>query len=280
MRAMWKGSLSFGLVNIPVRLFSATESRTLKFRHLHAPCHTPLEYQKVCSTCKKEVPWEEIARGYEYEKDHFVVLSEEEIKSAAGEKERLIEITDFVNIEEIDPIFFQNSYYLAPDGPGSRPYALLREAMLESGKIAVATITLRTKESMATVRTFGDALALSTMFFPDEVRSVQELPDIPHGVEIREKELTMAKQLIENLAAPFQPEKYHDNYRAKVIELIQARVEGKEVAVAPSPQKEKVIDLLEALQASVEKAQGKGKGRGKDKTAKTSPRKEKVSAKK
>ncbi|RJX27262.1 MAG: Ku protein [Dethiobacter sp.] len=266
MRAMWKGSLSFGLVNIPVRLFAATEGRDIKFRYLHAPCHTPLEYQKICTTCKKQVPWEEIVRGYEYEKDHFVVLSEEEIKAAAGEGDRLIEITDFVKMEEIDPIFFQNSYYLAPDGPGSKPYVLLHKAMLETGKIAVAMITLRTKESMAVVRSYGDILSLSTMFFPDEVRSLQEIPDIPRKVEVREKELEMAKELIENLTAPFEAENYHDHYREKLLEVIQARVEGKKVVVAPSPEREKVVDLLEALQASVErtqvkKAKNKPKGR-------------------
>jgi DNA end-binding protein Ku len=265
---MWKGSLSFGLVNIPVRLFAATEGRDIKFRYLHSPCHTPLEYQKICTTCKKQVPWEEIVRGYEYEKDHFVVLNEEEINAAAGERDRLIEITDFVKMEEIDPIYFQNSYYLAPDGPGSKPYLLLHRAMLETGKIAVAMITLRTKESMAVVRSYGDILSLSTMFFPDEVRSLEEIPDIPRGVEIREKELEMAKELIENLTAPFDADNYHDHYRKRLLEVIQARVEGKEVVVAPSPEREKVVDLLEALQASVERTQvkkvkNKQKGRAK-----------------
>lgn len=277
MRAMWKGSLSFGLVNIPVRLFAATEKKDLKFRYLHAPCHTPLEYQKVCSTCKTEVPWEEIIRGYEYERGLFVVLSEEEINAAAGEKERLIEIQDFIKIEEIDPIFFQNSYYLAPDGPGGRPYSLLREAMLETGKIALATVTLRTKESMAVVRTYKEVLSLSTMFFPDEVRSVRDLPDLPKGMEVREKELVMAKELIENLASSFEPEKYQDSYREKLLNVIQAKVEGKEISVAPSPEREKVVDLLEALQASVKKSQGKTEKAGKrDSNRKPSSRKEKA----
>ena len=265
MRAMWKGSLSFGLVNIPVRLFAATESRDIRFRYLHAPCHTPLEYQKVCPNCKTQVHWEEIVRGYEYEKDHFVVLTEEEIKAAAGERDRLIEITDFIKMEEIDPIFFQNSYYLAPDGPGSKPYQLLHRAMLETGKIAVAMITLRTKESMAVVRSYGNILSLSTMFFPDEVRPLTEIPDMPREMEIREKELEMAKELIDNLTAPFEADKYHDHYRERLLKVIQARVEGKEVVIAPSPEREKVVDLLEALRASVERTQdkkGKTKAKG------------------
>lgn len=264
MRAMWKGSLSFGLVNIPVRLFAATESKDIKFRYLHGPCHTPLEYRKICPTCEKQVPWEEIVRGYEYEKEHFVVLSEAEIKAAAGESNRLIEITDFVQIEEIDPIFFQNSYYLAPDGTGSKPYILLHRAMQETGKIAVAMITLRTKESMAVVRCYGEILSLSTMYFPDEIRAVAALPDIPQPAEIRARELEMAKELIGNLATPFVAENYHDRYREKLLETIQARVAGKEIVTAPSPEKEKVIDLLEALQASVEKTRvEKAKGRKK-----------------
>ncbi len=281
MRAMWKGSISFGLVNIPVRLFAATEKKDLKFRYLHAPCHTPLEYQKVCGTCKTEVPWEEIIRGYEYEKGRFAVLSEEEINAAAGEKEKLIEIQDFIKLEEIDPVYFQNSYYLAPDGPGGRPYLLLWEAMRETGKIALATVTLRTKESMAAVRTYNDVLSLSTMFYPDEVRSVQELPDLPKGVEVREKELVMAKELIENLATPFEPEKYQDSYREKLLNVIEAKVEGKEIAVAPSPEREKVVDLLEALQASVRKSQEKTeKAEQRDRNRKPSSRKKTAAAKK
>lgn len=264
MRAMWKGSLSFGLVNIPVRLFSATESREIKFRYLHAPCHTPLQYQKICPNCKIQVPWEEIVRGYEYEKDHFVVITEEEIKAAAAERDRLIEITDFVKMEEIDPIYFQNSYYLAPDGPGSKPYMLLRRAMLETGKIAVAMITLRTKESMAVVRNYKDILSLCTMYFPDELRSVEEVPDIRPDMEVRENELEMAKELIENLTVPFEAEKYRDSYRERLLKVIQAKVEGKEVFQAPSPEREKVVDLLEALRASIEKTQ--------DKKVKTGPK--------
>jgi DNA end-binding protein Ku len=204
-------------------------------------------------------------RGYEYEKDHFVVLTEEEIKAAAGERDRLIEITDFIKMEEIDPIFFQNSYYLAPDGPGSKPYQLLHRAMLETGKIAVAMITLRTKESMAVVRSYGNILSLSTMFFPDEVRPLTEIPDMPREMEIREKELEMAKELIDNLTAPFEADKYHDHYRERLLKVIQARVEGKEVVIAPSPEREKVVDLLEALRASVERTQdkkGKTKAKG------------------
>lgn len=262
MRAMWKGSLSFGLVNIPVRLFAATENKGLKFRYLHLPCHSPVEYKKVCPVCGKEVPWEELARGFEHEKGAFVILDEQEFKAAAGESEHLIEIQDFVRIEEIDPVYFQSSYYLAPDGTGRKPYALLRKAMADTGKVAVAGITIRTKETPAVVRVYRDILALSTMYFPDEVRNTRELPDIPGEEIIRDRELEMAKDLIENLATPFALEKYHDTYREKLLEIIDAKIKGKKVAVAPSPEREKVVDLLEALQASVEKVREK-KGKGK-----------------
>ncbi|MGI5822875.1 MAG: Ku protein [Dethiobacteria bacterium] len=258
---MWKGSLGFGLVNIPVRLFAATASKELKFRYLHAPCHTPLEYRKTCPTCGREVPWEEITRGYEYSKNNFVILSEEETKAAAGKRDGLIEISDFMNIEEIDPLYFQKGYYLAPDGPSARPYALLQRAMQETGKIAVATFTLRTKESLAVVRTYGEILSLSTMFYPDEVRPWQELPDLPQGVEVLEKELQMAKKLIASMVVPFEADKYRDRHREALLDLIAARVEGKEFAVAPAPEREKVVDLLAALQASVEKAETKKKNK-------------------
>lgn len=276
MRAMWKGSVSFGLVNIPVRLFAATESKGLRFRHLHLPCHSPVEYRKICPACGKEVPWEELVRGYEYEKGSFVILEEEDFKAAAGLRDHLIEILDFVRMEEIDPVYFQNSYYLSPDGAGGKPYALLRRAMSETGKVAVADITIRTKETPAVVRVYKNILALSTMFFPDEVRDTRELPDIPGEELIRDRELEMARDLIDNLAASFAPEKYHDTYREKLLEIIDGKIKGKKVAVAPLPEREKVVDLLEALQASVEKVREK-KEKAKEGPKKKSA-KEKVTA--
>ncbi len=275
---MWKGSIAFGLVSIPVSLFSATTSRTLSFRTLHTPCHTPLQYRKTCPHCEKEVPPEEITRGYEYEKGHFVVLSDEEIKAAAGEKENVIEIDYFANMEEIDPIFFQKAYYLAPEGPGRKPYALLHQAMSESGRIALASIALHTKIWPAVVRVYGDVLSLSTIYYPEEVHAVTELPSVPEP-EISEKELVMARELIEHLASPFMPEKLHDHYRENILKIIEGRIQGEEVSIAPSPQRENVVDLLSALQASVDAARGdKGKGQaGKRKVARSKEgKKEKV----
>ncbi|MGI5882372.1 MAG: Ku protein [Dethiobacteria bacterium] len=254
---MWKGSLGFGLVNIPVRLFAATENKSLKFRQLHRPCHSPVEHRKICPICGKGVPWEELARGYEYEKGSFVILGDEEFKAAAGPSDHLIEILDFISIEEIDPVYYQNSYYLAPDGSGRKPYALLRRAMSETGKVAVAAITIRTKETPAVVRVYKDVLALSTMYYPDEVRNTRDLPDIPGEEIISAREMSMARDLIENLAASFDPGKYHDTYREKLLAIIEAKIKGKDIAVAPPAEEEKVVDLLQALEASVEKAREK-----------------------
>lgn len=277
MRSMWKGSLAFGLVSIPVSLYSATTSRTLSFRTLHIPCHTPLQYRKTCPHCKKEVPPDEIIRGYEYEKGHFVVLNDEEIRAAAGDKEKVIEIDYFANMDEIDPIFFQKAYYLAPEGPGRKPYALLRRAMVESGKVALASITLHTKMWPAVVRVYEQVLSLSTIYYPDEVHAITELPTIAEPA-LSEGETVMARELIEHLAASFAPEKLHDQYREKLLAIIEARIQGKEVSIAPSPERENIVDLLSALQASVDmarKSKGKQGGRGK-KTPSAKGKKEKV----
>ena len=262
LRSMWKGSLAFGLVSIPVSLFSATTNRTLSFRTLHTPCHTPLQYRKTCSHCKKEVPPEEITRGYEYEKGHYVVLTDEEIQTAAGKKDKVIEIDYFTNMEEIDPIFYQKAYYLAPEGPGRKPYALLHKAMAESGRIALASIALHTKMWPAVVRVYGDILSLSTIYYPDEVHAVTELPALPEP-ELSEGEVVMARELIEHLAASFTPNKLHDQYRENILAIIEARIQGKEISIAPTPERENVVDLLSALQASVDVARGnKGRGTG------------------
>lgn len=275
---MWKGSVAFGLVSIPVSLFSATTNRSLSFRTLHAACNTPLQYRKICPHCEKEVPPEEIARGYEYEKGHFVVLSDDEIKSAAGEKEKVIEIDYFTPVEEIDPIYFQKAYYLSPDNTGRKPYALLHRALEESGRAAVASIALHTKQWPAVVRVYGEFLSLSTMHYPDEIHAVTELPRYSQP-ELRESELKMARELIEQLSTPFAPQNLQDQYREKLLEVIEARIQGKEVTVAPAPEREKVVDLLSALQASVEMARSRkdeGQGGRKKGARRAAGKKEKV----
>lgn len=255
MHTVWKGSISFGLVNIPVRLFAATEEKDIRFRYLHKACHTPIETVRRCPHCNRDVAWEEIVRGYEYEPGKFVILTEEDVNAVQPEARKAIEILDFVNLSEIDPVYFDKSYYLSPDENGEKAYALLRCAMEETGKIAIARITMRTKASLCAVRVFRNALVLETLFYPDEVRSLRMVPNLPVEAELNEKEVRMAVQLVEHLSAPFDPEKYTDTYREALRALIAKKIEHDEVKVAPAPRPANVVDLMEALQASLEAAQ-------------------------
>lgn len=257
MHTVWKGSISFGLVNIPVKLHTATENKDIKLRQLHKECNSPINYQKVCPICEKEIQNEEIVKAYEYSKNKFVVLDEEELENLRKEnKDKSVEIMEFVKLEEIDPIYFERSYFLAPDNGGGKAYALLRTALGDSGKIGIAKITIRSKEQLAIVRVYGDSLMMETIHFPDEVRNVAEVPNIPHEQEIVQKELDTALMLIDQLTAKFEPEKYHDEYRTALLELIEQKKMG-ELTVTAS-EREAVIpadmtDLMAALQASLDK---------------------------
>jgi len=253
MHTMWKGSISFGLVNIPVKMFSATEDKDIRFRYLHKECGTPVKYIKTCPTCDREVQSEEIVKGYEYEKGRFAIITEEDLESIVPETRKAIEILDFVSLEEIDPIYFDKTYFLSPNETGDKPYMLLREAMNKTGKIAIAKITIRSKESLAAVRLYQNCIVMETIFYPDEVRAVDQVPGLPKNVDVNESELNMAVQLIENLATGFDPSKYTDQYREKLTELIHAKIEGEEIQEAPeTPKLGKVVDLMAALQASIE----------------------------
>jgi DNA end-binding protein Ku len=271
MHTMWKGSISFGLVNIPVKMFAATEDKTLKFRYLHQKCKTPIQYVRRCPTCDMEVEWGDIVKGYEYESGHFIILEDEELEALQEKTTKAIEIIDFVNLEEIDPIFFDKSYYLAPQEPNNKAYSLLREAMDATGKIAVAKVTMRSKQNLAVIRIFKKCILMETIFYPDEVRDVALVPGIGEGVTVSEKELEMAKQLINNLAAPFDPDKYKDEYRESLQELIHKKIEGEEFHVTAEAPKANIIDLMDALKASIEATQPKVTKR------KTSGRKKTVS---
>ncbi|MEW9669804.1 Ku protein [Ammoniphilus sp. 3BR4] len=253
MHTMWKGSISFGLVNIPVKMFSATEDKDIRFRHLHKECGTPVKYVKMCPSCNREVELAEIVKGYEYEKGRFVIIQEDDLESIMPETRKTIEILDFVSLEQIDPIYFDKTYFLSPNETGDKAYTLLREAMNRTGKIAIAKITIRAKESLAAVRLYKNCIVMETIFYPDEVRAVDHVPGLPGQVELNESEMNMAVQLIENLATDFNPEKYTDDYRAKLTELIHAKIEGEEIQEAPeAPRLGKVVDLMAALQASLE----------------------------
>ena len=252
MRSIWKGSISFGLVNIPVRLYTATEEKDVKFNSLHKVCGTQIRYRKHCPTCGRDVEQDEIVRGFPHEAGFFVTIDDEELASLPVRTTRQVEIVDFVDLAEIDPIYYQKSYYLEPDTGAEKPYALLRRAMLDTNKVAVAKVAIRQKETLACVRVYGRALVLETMFYPDEIRSSERLAGIHAEVPLGERELDMAIKLVENLSEPFQPDKYEDTYRKELLELIQRKAQGAPgAAVHPAPAAGKVIDLMEALEASL-----------------------------
>lgn len=267
MHTIWKGSISFGLVNIPVKLFTATEDKDVKTRYIHKECGTPINYEKRCHVCNRVVNDDEIVRGFEYEPGKFVLLEKDELIEIAGTKEKTIDIIDFVRLEEIDPIFFDKSYFIGPNDTGEKPYVLLKKAMEDSGKIALAKITIRSKERLAAVRVYKKGLLLETIYYPDEVRSIEHVPGIPNKIKPDSKELKMATQLIDQLTTSFEPEKYKDNYRTAVMDLIENKINKEEIKVAKRADDENVIDLMKALQASIEQA--------KPEKQKVSPRKKK-----
>ncbi|ADI02271.1 Ku protein [Syntrophothermus lipocalidus] len=261
MRALWRGSISFGLVNVPVRMYAATERKSVSFRQIHRECGTPIRYEKVCPACNRKVEEDEIARGYEYEKGRFVIIEDKDLEAIPDETTRTIDIIDFVDLKEIDPVYFDHSYFLGPEETGQKAYLLLFEALRKTGKIAIAKVTIRAKQSLACLRPYGEnQLVIETMFYPDEVRDAGEITVSP-GIKLHENEIKMAVQLIDSLAAEFRPEKYTDEYRKALLDIIRAKVEGQEIKI-PAPREEKVVDLMEALKASlamVEEEKGKNR---------------------
>ncbi|MFF0825755.1 Ku protein [Brevibacillus sp. NPDC003359] len=257
MHTVWKGSISFGLVNIPVRMFTATEERDIRFRQLHKECHTPIKYTKMCPHCQREVDTSEIVRGFEYEKGHFVMVDDDDLEAITPETRRAIEIIDFVDLSEIDPVYFHKSYFLSPQDTGEKAYALLRSAMEQTGKIGVAQVTMRNRQSLAVIRLYGHCIMLETIFYPDEVRPVSQVPALPEAtVALAENELKMATELISNMTIPFDPAKYTDEYRSDLQKLIEKKLEGQEIATAPTVARTNVIDLMQALKESLESTAG------------------------
>ncbi|AJY73938.1 Ku protein [Paenibacillus beijingensis] len=254
MHTVWKGAISFGLVHVPVKMFSATEDKDISLRMLHKKCGSNIAYVRQCPVCETDVEWDEIIKGYEYEKGHYVTFEKEELEALGGERSKSIEILDFVALEEIDPIYFQKTYYLSPDQAGGGAYLLLLEAMKQTGKIGIAKVSIRSKSSLAAIRVIEGCLAMETIFYPDEIRPVTQVPNLPEKMQTSDKELTMAKMLIEQLSTPFEPEKYTDDYRERMLETIQHKVAGEEVRVAPKHEQAQVLDLMAALQASLEAA--------------------------
>ncbi|MDO7907227.1 Ku protein [Paenibacillus sp. JX-17] len=252
MHTVWKGAISFGLVHVPVKMFSATEDKDISMRYIHKACGSPLAYVRKCPSCEKEVEWEEIGRGYEYEKGKFVMFEKEELDQLNEQANKNITILDFVDLKDIDPIYFQKTYYLSPDQAGGNAYQLLLTAMRDTGKIGIAKISIRSKSSLAAIRVLDECLAIETIFYPDEIRPVAQVPNLPGQTEVNEKELTMAKMLIEQLSTPFEPGKYTDDYRERLLDLINHKVAGEDIRIAPAKPESNVVDLMAALQASIE----------------------------
>jgi DNA end-binding protein Ku len=252
MHTLWKGAISFGLVNVPVRMFAATEDKDISMRYIHKTCGTPLAYIRKCPSCETEVEWAEIARGYEYEPGHFVLFEKEELDAIGGEVTKEIKILDFVNLSDIDPIYFQKTYYLGPGDTGVGAYNLLLESMRQTGKIGISKVSIRSKSSLAALRIIENCIAMETIFYPDEIRPVLQVPNLPEQPAVNDKELTMAKMLIEQLSTPFEPEKYTDDYRSSLMNAIEQKIAGRDVQVAPQQQRTNVIDLMAALQASLQ----------------------------
>src|SRR5215216_7116801 len=251
-RAIWSGSISFGMVTIPVKMFGATQSKDIRFHLLHAADGTRLQQKRWCPTDDAEVPWSETVRGYEYAKGQYVTLTEEDFERLPVPSKHTIELSAFVEEREIDPVFYERSYYLEPGDRAEKPYALLLKALAEKNLSAVATITIRQKEQLCVLRPQDGTIMLETLYYPDEVRLEREV-DLSN-VKVSDRELQMAFTLIDILRRPFDPSEYHDHYREALAELIEAKLEGKQVVKAPAPRDNRVIDLADALKRSVEAA--------------------------
>jgi len=253
---MWKGAISFGLVTIPVSVFPATEEKSLKFNQLHDEDMGRVRYKRVCEIDGEEVTFEHIVKGYEYEKDHYVVITDDDLDKVPVESSRAIDIVQFVDLDEIDPILFKKSYYLVPDETGAKAYALLRKALSEENKVGIAKVSFRDKEHLAALRFKDDVFVLETMFWPDEIRAA-DFETAGAESKVRGQEVEMAKSLIENLTEPWNPDAFKDDYREAMMEIVEKKMAGEEIEFAPQAAPAKVVDLMEALKASVAAAKQK-----------------------
>ena len=276
-RSIWSGAISFGLVNVPVKLFSAVSKKTVRFNQLNKDTGNRIQQKRVDPETGEEVSYEQIVKGYELTKDRYVIVTPEELDALDPEKTRTIDIEDFVDLDEIDPVYYDHPYYLVPDKGAAKAYGLLLGAMKESGKVAIARVVIRSKEQLVAIRPGeGDVLMMETMLFHDEVVPSHDLDELPDAKDLKasDRELKMAQQLIDSLSSEFDPSRYRDEYRDKVLELIERKASGEEIAVQPeAPQPARVPDLMAALEASLAavkddsgaKKKSGSKGRAKDK---------------
>ena len=251
-RSIWKGAISFGLVTIPVALYTATESKTPKFKMLRGTDHSPIKYKRVAESDGEEVVWDDIVRGYEVEKGKYVVFTDEELEAAtAADGSRLVDVVQFVDESEIDPIYYKSSYYLAPERTGVKAYRILLEALKDKGRVGLAKVSIRDKQQLATLRAKDGILVMETMYWPDEIRQ-PEFEELDQDVDLRKEEVKMAQMLIDGLTAEFDTESFKDSTREAIETAAQKKVEGQEIVAPEAPEPTKVVDLLEALKASVE----------------------------
>jgi DNA end-binding protein Ku len=280
-RAIWSGAISFGLVNIPVKLFSAVSKKTVRFHQIDAESGGRVRQKRV-GPDGEEIPYEQIVKGYEIGPDRYVTISPEELEALEPQKTRTIDIEDFVDQEEIDPIFYDHPYYLAPDTGAAKAYQLLVDAMEDAGKVAIARVVIRSKENLVAIRPREGLLAMETMLFADEVVPTDSLDELASdgNVKTTDRELTMARQLIDSLSSDFEPEKYHDEYRERVLDLIERKAQGETIVIEePTAEPEQVPDLMAALEASIAGAKGQSKAKPKQPAKKRAPAKKKAPAK-
>jgi DNA end-binding protein Ku len=278
---MWSGAISFGLVNVPVKLYSAVSRKTVRFNQLNAETGNRIQQKRVDPETGEEVGYDQIVKGYELTKDRYVVITPDELESLDPEKTRTVDIEDFVDLDEIDPVYYDHPYYLVPDKGATKAYGLLLGAMKKANKVAIARVVLRSKEQLVAIRPSGDVLMMETMLFHDEVVPAHDIEDLPEGKELKatDRELKMAQQLIDSLSSEFDPTSYRDEYREKVLELIEMKASGQEIAVQPeAPEPAKVPDLMAALEASLAAVKDDGAGKKKSSSSKKSDKKEKAKA--
>jgi DNA end-binding protein Ku len=275
-RPLWKGAITFGLISIPVRLYGAVKEKSMKFHLLHEEDKGRIKYERKCTKCGKEVSWDDIIKGYEFSKDHYVTFTDDEMDSIDVDSVKAIDVEAFVPLEQIDPIYFNKTYYVVPDGAGLKAYRLLLDALEAEGQVGVAKVAFRDKEHLATIRLKDDVFVLETMHWPDEIQE-PAFEELDKSVKIKDTEVKMARQLIQQLTDDFRPEEFKDLYRERLGELAEKKIEGEEIAIAVEPEEEptKVVDLMEALKASVADAKKRktASGSRKKTTAKTTRRK-------
>ena len=260
VRPVWRGYVSFGLVTIPVKLYTATEEKDVRFRLLHSTCGTPIKNQRFCPYHETVIEWSDVVRGYEVGKGRFVTVTDEELDGIPIDTSGNVNIAGFVDLQEIDPVYYERSYYVVPDEGGAKAFVLLQEALSQANRVAIGKVVMREKEHLVSLRPHQAAMVMSTLYYADEVRAVSALDEVPADVKVHPNERKMAGQLIDSLAIDFQPEEFKDEYRQAVLALIEAKGKGEAIPEAKAKTPGKVVDLMEALRRSVEMAQQRPAG--------------------